>query len=323
MTPKIPASIDPTESARLLRLATHASVITAAVLISSKLLAWVVTGSISVLASLVDSMLDMAASLINLFAVRYSLTPADAEHRFGHGKAESLAGLGQAAFIAGSAVFLLLQAADRLLHPRPLADVALGIGVMLFAIAATLALLTIQRYVIRRTGSTAIRADALHYATDLLTNLSTIAALLLAGFGWPGLDPLFAIGIACYILYSAWRIGFEAMQLLMDRALPAEEQKFILEIARRPSQVRGVHDLRTRRSGQTYFIQLHLELDGDMPLVEAHGVADEVHDALKRFFPSADIIIHEDPSTSSRAEPKYSNGGNLLDSARDSSMRFP
>src|SRR5512147_956774 len=159
-------SNDITRHPRLLRLATHASVATATLLITGKLVAWVMTGSVSVLASLVDSMMDVAASLINLFAVRYSLVPADSEHRFGHGKAESLAGLAQTTFIAGSAVFLILQAIDRLLHPRPLEDVGVGVGVMVFAILATVALLLFQRHVIRATGSTAIRADALHYTTD-------------------------------------------------------------------------------------------------------------------------------------------------------------
>ncbi len=209
---------------RLLRLATHASVATAGILITGKLVAWLMTGSVSLLASLIDSMMDAAASLINLFAVRYALMPADREHRFGHGKAESLAGLAQTTFIAGSALFLILQAFDRLLHPRPLADVAVGVGIMVFAIIATLALLLVQRHVVKVTGSTAIKADALHYKTDLLTNASIIAALLLTGYGWPGSDALFALGIALYILYSAWHIGNEAFQLLMDRELPDEQR---------------------------------------------------------------------------------------------------
>jgi len=285
----------PAESARLLRLATGASVATAAILITGKLVAWLMTGSVSVLASLVDSMLDAAASLVNLFAVRFSLTPPDTEHRFGHGKAEPLAGLGQAAFIAGSAVFLILHAVERLLNPQPLDDVAVGIGVMLFAIAATLVLVLIQRYVIRRTGSTAIRADSLHYLTDLLANLSIIAALVLAGLGWPGLDPVFALGVAGYILYSAWQIGSEAVQLLLDRELPAEEHARVFAIANRQPRVQGVHAVRTRRAGQTYFIQLHLEMDGALPLVQAHDVTDKVHEALVAAFPDADILIHADP----------------------------
>jgi len=265
------------------------------VLISGKFGAWLLTSSVSILASLIDSLLDLAASLVNLVAVRYSLLPADEEHRFGHGKAESLAGLGQATFIAGSAVFLILHALDRLLHPQPLAGLTIGIAVMLFSVAATALLLAIQRYVIRRTGSTAIRADSLHYATDLLTNLSTILALTLAAWGWPNVDALFAIGIAIYILKSAWQIGFEAVQLLMDRELLPEDQAQILAVARQFPGVHDVHDLRTRRSGQTCFIQLHVELDGGMPLAKAHVITREVQTALQRAFPNGDIIIHQDP----------------------------
>lgn len=285
------------EQARLLKLVTTASVATALLLLSGKLIAWMLTGSVSVLASLIDSLLDAAASLLNLLAVRYALTPPDREHRFGHGKAEALAGLGQAAFIASSAVFLLLYAIDRLHQPQPLTDIGIGIGVMVFAILATLLLLTFQHYVIRRTGSTAIRADALHYASDVLSNLGIIAALILAAYGWPGLDPLFALGIAGYVLYSAGQIGFDAIQLLLDRELPAATQTQIRTIVLAQDKVRGLHDLRTRRSGQTYFIQLHLELDASLTLAEAHTVAETVETALRQVFPGADILIHEDPIT--------------------------
>ena len=286
---------DSSRLSRLLRLATYASVATAGILIAGKLVAWLMTGSVSVLASLVDSMMDVAASLINLFAVRYSLMPADKEHRFGHGKAESLAGLAQATFIAGSAVFLMLHAFDRLLHPRPLEDLAVGIGIMVFAIASTLVLLGIQRHVIRETGSTAIRADSLHYLTDLLTNASIIIALLLAGFGWQGADSVFAMGIVLYILYSAWHIGHDAFQLLMDRELPDELREQIRRAALGHAQVRGIHDLRTRRSGQDLFIQMHMELDDDLSLLDAHAIADAVDLEIRKIYPEADIIIHKDP----------------------------
>jgi ferrous-iron efflux pump FieF len=288
---------DASRKDRLLRLATHASVATATLLIAAKLVAWAMTGSVSVLASLIDSMMDVAASLINLFAVRYALLPADREHRFGHGKAESLAGLAQTTFIAGSAVFLILQAFDRLLHPRPLEDVGIGIGVMVFAIVATLALLLFQRHVIRATGSTAIRADALHYTTDVLTNVSIIVALLLSGYGWHGIDALFGLGIAIYILHSAWRIGHEAFHLLLDRELPDEQRQRIREAALSHAEVRGVHDLRTRRSGHDIFIQMHVELDDELSLFRAHEIADEVEMLIQNIQPGADVLIHTDPSS--------------------------
>ena len=288
-------SATPVETARLLKLATTASVVTAMLLILGKAAAWLLTGSISVLASLVDSLMDAAASLLNLVAVHVSLQPPDAEHRFGHGKVEPLAALAQAAFIAGSAAFLVLQAIDRLLHPRPLEAVGIGVGVMVFAILATLALLIFQRHVIRVTGSTAIRADALHYTTDLLTNVSIIIALLLSGYGWYGIDALFALGIAAYILHSAWRIGHEAFQLLMDRELPDDQRQRIRHAALAHGRVRGVHDLRTRRSGHDIFIQMHLELDDELSLFDAHGIADEVEASIREIHPEADILIHKDP----------------------------
>lgn len=292
-----PTVLEPAEAARLLRLATYASVTTATILIAAKLVAALFTGSVSVLASLVDSMMDVAASVLNLLAVRYSLQPPDRDHRFGHGKAEPLAGLAQAAFIAGSAVFLTLQALNRLVHPEALTHTWVGLGVLVFAMVATAALLLVQRYVIQRTQSTAISADATHYATDLLTNGATILALGLSMLGWPAMDPLFAIAIAVYILYSSGTIAYNSIQLLLDHELPREVYTRIKEIAREHPRARGVHDVRTRRSGQTYFVQLHLMLDDQLPLVEAHRVADEVEAAIKASFPNADVLIHQDPTS--------------------------
>ncbi|HHB12617.1 MAG TPA: cation diffusion facilitator family transporter [Chromatiales bacterium] len=288
--------------ADLLRLATRASVITASLLILVKFVAWLLTGSLSVLSSLVDSLLDVAASLINFFAVRYALMPADEEHRFGHGKAEYLAGLAQSTFIGGSALFLIMMSVDRLIHPQPLQKLGVGVGVMAFSIVATLVLIGIQRYVIRRTDSVAIRADSLHYLTDLLTNAAIVLALLLSGFGWSGFDPLFALGIAGYILYSAWQIGYESVQMLLDRELPEHIQSRILAIARAHDQVNGIHEMRTRQGGHTKFIQLHLVMNPDMTLAEAHRVADEVERAIRREFRDADVIIHQDPYDDQRPE---------------------
>ncbi len=285
------------DNPRLLRLATTSSVAVAATLIVAKLGAWLLTGSVSVLASLVDSLMDGAASLINLIAVRYSLAPADEEHRFGHGNAQALAGLAQATFIVGSALFLIFHAVDRLLYPQPLSALGVGIGVMVFAVVVTLGLVILQRYVIRRTHSTAIRADALHYVTDLLTNLSIIIALVLASYGWHGLDPIFAIGIALYIFYSAAHIGLEAFHHLMDRELPAEIQQQVVDLALSHPEVRGVHGLRTRQSGHMRIIQLHLELDDELSLLEAHTITDEVTEMICRQLPDVDLIIHQDPAS--------------------------
>jgi ferrous-iron efflux pump FieF len=285
--------------ARLLRLATWWSVGTASVLILAKGAAWLNTGSVSLLASLIDSLMDAVASVINLVAVRFALQPADEEHRFGHGKAESLAGLAQAAFICGSAMLLVSEAIDRIVHPRPLEDVSLGVWVMTFSIVATVVLLGIQRYAIRHTGSVAIRADSLHYFTDLLTNLSVIVALFLAAAGWPKADALFGLAIGAYILYSAITIARESVQHLMDRELPEEVQQEIAAIVLEHPEVRAIHDLRTRQSGQTRFIQLHIEMDGKMTLARAHGIGDAVMHRLRSAMPDADIIIHQDPEDDS------------------------
>lgn len=287
--------LDVAEKGRLLRRASYASTATAGVLILVKLLAWLATGSISVLASLVDSLMDSIASLINLFAIRYSLQPPDTEHRFGHGKAEPLAGLAQAGFISGSAVFLVLHALDRLRNPQPLHDLSVGVAVMVFAIVLTLVLVVFQRRVIARTGSTAIRADSLHYVSDLLGNIAIISAMILASMGWTWADPVFAIALAVYIAYTAIRVGMDAVQQLMDRELSDDLQRDILESARAVAGVQGVHDLRTRQSGQVPFVQLHLELDGQLSLQQAHAIADRVEAEICVVVPGAEVIVHQDP----------------------------
>ena len=293
------------DNARLMRLATYASTATACTLIIAKLAAWLWTDSVSILATLLDSTLDVAASLFNLFAVRHSLTPADREHRFGHGKAEALAGLAQSAFIAGSSGLLLLEAVNRFFHPQPVGVVGVGIGVMVFSVAATLLLLSFQKHVVSKTGSTAIKADALHYRTDVLVNASVIVALLLASRGWPGFDSLFAIGIAGYILFSAWSIAREAVNDLMDKELPDEERARIRKIVLAGRHVKGMHDLRTRRSGATTFIQLHLELDDDLSLKRAHAISDAVEAKLRKAWPDSEIIIHEDPASLMEPAPDF------------------
>jgi ferrous-iron efflux pump FieF len=286
-----------------MRLATYASISVAVVLIVAKAIAWGMSDSVSLLATLIDSTLDALASLINLVAVRHALSPADKEHRFGHGKAEALAGLGQAAFITGSAGFLLLESGRRIVTPVPLESYGIAMEVMWLSIVATVLLLSFQRYVIRKTDSTAIKADALHYRTDLLVNGSVIVALWLSVRGWSGFDALFAIAIALYILYSAWEIVQQAFDHLMDRELPNAERAKIKRIARAHEAVHGMHDLRSRRSGTATFIQLHLELDDDLTLLQAHKISDEVEANLQAVYPGAEIIIHVDPVSVVASEP--------------------
>lgn len=303
MTQSQNLSTDPQEIAKLLRLATYASISVALILIIAKLVAWGLSDSVSLLATLIDSVLDALASLINLVAVRHALTPADKEHRFGHGKAEALAGLSQSMFIAGSAGFLLLEAGRRLISPIAVEAVGTSMLVMVFSIVATLLLLGFQRHVIRKTNSTAIRADALHYRTDVLVNASVILALWLSVKGWAGFDALFACAIAIYILYSAWEIITVSYDHLMDRELPDPQREEIEKLVLQHKSARGLHDLRSRHSGTMTFIQLHLELDDDLSLLEAHKISDEVELSLLEAFPGSEIIIHIDPQSVVGQEP--------------------
>lgn len=280
---------------RLLLLAALSSVATALVLIAAKTVAWLMTGSVSMLASLVDSVMDSMASLINFFAIRYSLVPADEEHRFGHGKAEALAGLGQALFIAGSSVFLIHQSVLKLMNPTPIEASMVGIGVMVVSIVLTFGLLLIQRYVIRQTGSTAIEADSLHYVSDLAVNVGIIAVLAVSGMGWLWLDGAVGLAIALFILRSAWHIASEASQLLLDREMPGDVRNRISAIVSSHPEALGFHDLRTRQSGRTCFIQLHLDMDQNLTLRLAHDLADRIQTAIENDFPGADVIIHLDP----------------------------
>lgn len=287
--------IDPA-AVRLMRTATYASVSVALVLIITKAGAWTVTGSVSLLSTLMDSVLDALASLINLFAVHHALQPADKEHRFGHGKAEPLAGLAQAAFIFGSGVFIVAEAGFSLLHPQEIAHTDIGYWVMVFSIVLTVGLVAFQRYVVKKSGSVAISADSLHYKTDVLINMSVIVSLFVAsnlGIGWA--DPLFALAIAGYIMFGAWQIGQQSLDILMDKELPDEDRARIFDIVTAHPDVHGMHDLRTRTSGPQVFIQLHLELDGDMRLHIAHQISEAVEADLMAVYPNAEIIIHEDP----------------------------
>ena len=277
---------------RLVSRAAIAATAMASALLLIKIFVWWHTGSVSILAALVDSLVDIAASLTNLLVVRYSLQPADEEHTFGHGKAESLAALAQSMFISGSALFLFLTGIQHLVRPEPLQAAGVGVVVTLIALVSTLALVTFQRWVVRKTQSQAVRADMLHYQSDVMMNGAILVALGLSWYGWHRADALFALGIGI-----ALRMGYEAVQSLLDRALPDEERQDIITIVTAWPGIRGAHDLRTRQSGPTRFIQIHLEMEDNLPLVQAHVIADQVEQAILRRFPGSDVIIHQDPSS--------------------------
>jgi ferrous-iron efflux pump FieF len=273
-----------------------ASVATAAFLLVLKALAAWQTGSVAMLGSLADTALDLVASLVTLYGVRIAATPADHDHRFGHGKAEALAALFQVVLISLSAVGIGWRAVDRLIHRETTANAEYGIGVSLVAMAATLLLIWYQRRVVARTRSVAIEADKVHYQSDLLLNGSVIAALVLDQFlGVSGADPVLGIAIALWLAWGAWRASSRAVDQLMDKEWPEEKRSRFVEVAARHPELKGLHDLRTRTSGAHDFVQFHVWMDPDMTIAAAHDVVEEVEVKLAREFPGVEILIHIDP----------------------------
>ena len=281
----------------LRRRATIASVATALTLVAAKLGAYIATDAISLLSSLIDSTVDALASVVTLIGVRRALKPADRMHRFGHGKSEPVAALAQAFFITGSAVLLGYEAANRLVNPEPVRESAIGVAVMVFAILATLLLVTYQNHVIRRTESVAIGADAVHYRGDLFMNVAVIAALLLTDLtGIVYFDPVFALGISAYLIRSAWGISRTSLDILMDRELGAEQRELVERIVEAHPETRGLHDLRTRSSGDRIFIEFHLELDEHLTLAQAHDITDQVEAEIAQAFGNAEVLAHQEPA---------------------------
>jgi ferrous-iron efflux pump FieF len=254
------------------------------------------TGSVAMLGSLADTALDLIASLITFFGVRWAAMPADEEHRYGHGKAEALAALVQVILITVSAMGIIWRATDRLMSGRPTEGLELGIGVSVIAMVATFALLGYQRYVIKRTGSVAIMTDHVHYQTDVLLNVSVIAALLLDQLlGWRLADPLFGFAIAAWLMYGAWSAASHSVDQLMDREWQLDEREAFIAAAQEYPELAGLHDLRTRTSGAHRFVQFHVWVPGDWTVTEAHERMDAVEEKLQHRFPGTEIIIHLDP----------------------------
>ncbi|MFC7049173.1 cation diffusion facilitator family transporter [Emcibacter nanhaiensis] len=273
-----------------------ASLLVSFTLILIKGWAWYISGSVALLGSLMDSVMDMLASAMNFMAVRYAIVPADNEHRFGHGKAEAIAGLIQAMVITLSAIMVMVEAVKHLITPEPIQQTDIGIIVIVLSIALTMGLVGYQKYVVRKTSSVAISADSLHYAGDLLLNLAVLAALVLGGYlGLEIFDPIFGLGIGIYLLYNVYLIAKGSIDMLMDREMEESEREKIIEIVRGHPEVRGLHDMKTRRSGLDSFIQLHLELESDISLHKAHRISHEVEHELQKAFPDAELIIHMDP----------------------------
>ena len=280
--------------ARLLKLATYSSVCVAILLIVIKAVVWFMSGSVSILASLVDSLMDAGASVLNLLAVRLALQPADHEHRFGHGKAEGIAALFQAAFIMGSALFLMLNAIDRIRHPSELHITPVVFAVMLASLIITIALVAFQQWILKQVHSSAVAADRLHYLTDILSNIAVLIALGVSLYGWHQTDAIIGIGLALWIGWSAIGIGREALNMLMDKALPDTDLAAINSAVLQTKGVLGMHDLRTRLSGETRIIQCHIEVQDNLPLLQAHDIAVAAEHNIAALFDDSEIIIHLD-----------------------------
>lgn len=273
-----------------------AALVTVAVLIFAKGGAWMASGSASVLASLVDSVIDAAVSIMNFCAIRYSMKPADHEHRHGHGKIEGLSAMFQGAFIFGAGVFLVFESLSRFTRTVPIEAHMLSIQVMAFSMVASIILVAIQNHSLKHVDSLAVASEKAHYATDIVLNGGVIAVLFLLYKGAPlWVDPLFALLVVIYLGYTARKIVAGGLDMLLDRELPDEQRRLIFKTIRAHKDVYNVHDLRTRKAGMRVYLYFDLELDPDKSLKEAHDVAQEVEQDLLALFPHAEIMIHKDP----------------------------
>jgi ferrous-iron efflux pump FieF len=290
------AATSQAERSALTTRAALASIAMAVTLIALKTYAAIQTSSMAMLGSLADSGLDLVASLVVLLGVRIAAQPADREHRFGHGKAEALAAFVQVILITLSAAFIGFRAVQRLLIGAETAAAELGIGVSVVAMVLTVALISYQRHVVRRTGSLAIGTDRLHYASDLALNGSVIVALVLDQFaGIVGADAVFGLLIAAWLMWGAWSASSNALNQLMDREWPDELRERFLAAAKEYPELAGIHDLRTRSSGTHYFAQFHVWVPADWTVQQAHDRLDAVEEALQERFPGTEILIHVDP----------------------------
>lgn len=281
--------------AKLTQSAAALSIVIAAILILIKAFAWSETDSSSILASFADSSLDIIVSLINFFAIRFAFSPADKEHPFGHGKAESLAALIQSAFISGSAFVLLLHAGERLIHPQEIGSLQTATWIMAISLILTILLVLYQRWVYSKTASLAVKADSAHYFGDILATAAVIAALFGAQFGLIWLDPIVAILIVFTLLKSAYGIAKESLDMLMDHALDPEVAADVELLVARNDNILGCHDIKTRQSGNTQFIQVHLDFSADISLINAHAEGEKIVEQLLSLYPRADVLVHHDP----------------------------
>ena len=283
-----------THCANLIKFVSVLSVIVASIVLGLKIFAFVFTESVSILASLIDSALDVSVSVMNFLAIKYSLEPPDDRHRFGHEKIQDLAIFAQSIFFFGSGIFTIIAAIQHLVLGVEIKDQALGTAIMLVSIVITIALIIVQSYVIRITDSNIIKADKLHYMTDFLTNSAVVIGVYLST-DYPIIDIIFGTLIALYIIYGAYRLFSDASKRLIDEECDDKERQQIIDIIKKSKDVKGLHDLKTRKAGNKPFIQFHLELDGRISLLDSHEIAEQISEDIEKEFQGAEIIIHQDP----------------------------
>lgn len=280
----------------LKKAAATASIATAGLLCFIKVIAVFVTGSLSIMSSMVDSLADILSSVITATAVHFSGKPPSENHRYGYGKAESISAMIQAAFIIGSAAFIFYDGLNRLLHPQYIRQTNIGIAVMVISLFLTLLLIIFQRYVIKKTNSTAIIADSAHYYVDIFSNASVIISLLIVHYlGWQWCDIMMALVISIYLSIGGIKLAYQAINEITDHEVSPEIRNQIIDIALSSEGVMGFHDLRTRISGAQIFIEIHLEFDGNQSLYETHRLSDNVEHRIMQVYPHAQIIVHQDP----------------------------
>ena len=279
---------------RLIKCVSVLAVIVASVVLGLKIVAFVFTESLAILASLIDSTLDVSVSVMNLLAIKYSLEPPDDRHRFGHEKIEDLAIFAQSIFFFGSGVFTIISALQHLVLGVVIQDQLLGSAIMLLSIVITLLLIIMQSYVIRITDSHIIKADKLHYTTDLFTNIAVVIGVYFST-DYPVIDIILGTAIALYIIYGAYQLFTDCTKRLIDEEFDESARQKIIDIIKTCQEVKGLHDLKTRKAGNKPFIQFHLELNGSISLLESHNISDNISNMLAKEFTGAEIIIHQDP----------------------------
>jgi cation diffusion facilitator family transporter len=282
----------------LRKLASWTSLVVAIILVVIKLVAWVATGSVALLTSAIDALVDAASSMATFVGVRYAERPPDHDHRFGHDKGEAIAGFTQAMFLAGAAMVLAFQSAQRLVFPEDLTAVNLGLATILVSLFAAGGLVLLQGWVVRKTGSTAIAADRAHYLTDVAVNLAVLAALAVTRYtGWRRADPIFAMLISAYMLWNGFKIASHALEQLLDHELPDTDRHRIARAVLACAEVQGVHDLRTRQAGDRVFIEFHLEVNGQFTVEQGHAVCDASEAAVRRLFSlTVEVTAHLEPA---------------------------